>query len=318
MEMALVWDRYPFQPVRLNLCPRKAIPFGDVLWDKRVFGFYIRGSTRSYTPQKRGLLSVSIEVHNWLQSIRRGNGETDKRFKRSLSQGIVRGFCVSWYGGVEMRTFTRGLIGLFSIVFLLGVLPLESEAGKWKKYFDNHVSHKDLRADHEDLEYDNRKTHEWLEKIEGMLAPVKPVCPVAGGTPDASGQYVTYEADALDPKKVCDIRTGLFYEHSPSTSTFQWSSDGTATEAQDHCTNDLGAGWRLPTSYELYAVVDVTTFQPAVNTSVFSNVQSAFYWSALTHAAPVTQAWGVHFTFGNVNSNPKSNHVFVWCVRNGS
>lgn len=197
------------------------------------------------------------------------------------------------------------------------------------------MSHKDLRGDHEDLEGNQNMikdtldavegnqamTHEWLEKIEtaiGELEPggAGPVCPEAGGTPVASGRYVTYEADDPDPKKVCDRRTGVFYEQSPSTDTFAWSSDGVETEAQDHC-EAIGPGWRLPTYHELIAVVDVTIFNPAVNLSVFSNVQSSIYWSASPFAATPSLAWNVNFLTGTVAASTKTNVLKVWCVRSG-
>jgi len=163
----------------------------------------------------------------------------------------------------------QAVVGIVSVAFMVGGLtvlaPFGSEADAGGYYKHKRVNHKDLRADHEQLEYDNRKTHEWLEKIEGMLEPA-PVCPEAGGTPDASGRYVTYEAEDPDPKKVCDMRTGVFYEQSPSTSGFQWSSDGVETEAQDHCTNDVGPGWRLPEVVELVSVVDYSASNPATAT----------------------------------------------------
>lgn len=88
--------------------------------------------------------------------------------------------------GYEMGTVKRGLIGLFSIVFLLGgvtmIMPFGSEA-EAKKAKHHKVNHNDLRADHEGLEGkqnmiketldvvegNQAMTHEWLEKIEGQF-----------------------------------------------------------------------------------------------------------------------------------------------------
>jgi hypothetical protein len=140
-----------------------------------------------------------------------------------------------------------------------------------------------------------------------------PPCPVAGGTPDASGRYVTYEVDGGDPKKVCDATTGLFWEQSPDGVNRYNLDPGSA---QAHCAA-LGAGWRVPAIQELVGVVDYTAFNPAVNTSVFSNVQSAGFWSASSFADSPAFAWFVDFFNGLVNFPSKSGNNFVWCARSG-
>jgi hypothetical protein len=65
-------------------------------------------------------------------------------------------------------------------------------------------------------------------------------------------------------------------------------------------------------------VVDYTTFDPAVNTSVFSNVQSSLYWSASSSASNSALAWNVIFRNGFGNTSFKSFSFLVWCVRSGS
>ena len=66
-----------------------------------------------------------------------------------------------------MGTVRQVLIGIFSVVFLVGgvtmVTPFGSEAeagGKYKRH--KRVSHKDLAKDH-------KKLGEWIDKIEGEL-----------------------------------------------------------------------------------------------------------------------------------------------------
>ena len=139
------------------------------------------------------------------------------------------------------------------------------------------------------------------------------LCPrgVFGDYADASGRWVTYQT--ADPVQVCDRTTGKFWEQSPSTETFTLNPD-TATQ---HCA-DLGPGWRLPEVQELNDVVDYSTTDPAVNTSVFPTVQSDFYWSVTSFATDSTEVWIVFFLFGGVVALETTDPHPVWCVRSGS
>lgn len=162
---------------------------------------------------------------------------------------------------------------------------------------------------------DNKTAIAEVKALVEALEPVEaePVCP-EGGTADASGRYKTYDMDATDPKKVCDMTTGLFWEQLPDGVNEYNLNPGTA---QAHWAA-LGAGWRVPEVQELVGVVDYTIFIPAVNTSVFSNVQSSFYWSASSNASNSAGAWSVHFGDGSVDTLAKTTVNFVLCVRSGS
>ena len=123
----------------------------------------------------------------------------------------------------------------------------------------------------------------------------------------------------FDSAAVLDQETGLVWEQSPSTSTFNWN------DAQLHC-NDLTVGnrkgWRLPTLQELASLVDgdpANTISPRLPPGhPFSNVQSSYYWSATTRAGNTSNAWVVFFNNGLVDEVSKSNFLyFTWCVRGG-
>ena len=229
-----------------------------------------------------------------------------------------------------MRTGKRGLIGLFSIVFLLGgvtmVTPLGSvaQAASPAGLIADHdaemtVQHEEIKteigAQHAITQGDIADTQTAIAEVKALVEALEPgegpVCP-EGGTADASGRYKTYDADATDPKKVCDMTTGLFWEQSPDGGLYN-VDPGTA---QAHCAA-LGAGGRVPEVLELVGVVDYTVFAPAVNMSVFSNVQSVIYWSA-SLAVNGPTAWYVDFREGNVGSDNKVGNNLVWCARNGS
>ena len=143
------------------------------------------------------------------------------------------------------------------------------------------------------------------------------LCPrgVFGDYADASGRWVTYQT--ADPVQVCDRTTGKFWEQSPSTDKFVWSSAEGTPNAMAHCA-ELGPGWRLPEVQELVGVVDYSTKEPAVNTSVFSNIRSNHYWSATTSDFNFGDAWDVDFRAGHVSVISKLEPQLVWCVRSGS
>ena len=117
---------------------------------------------------------------------------------------------------------------------------------------------------------------------------------------------------------VLDRETGLVWEKSPSTDTFDWESAQYA-----HC-NSLSTGgrlgWRLPTIQELASLVDPSVPSPGPTLPSghpFSNVQLTYYWSATTRANDTSFAWAVGFHNGVVDIFGKSSKLPVWCVRGG-
>jgi hypothetical protein len=89
---------------------------------------------------------------------------------------------------------------------------------------------------------------------------------------------------AFANQAVLDKNTGLVWEQAPSTTTavFQDSTYGCANKV-------IGGqkGWRLPAIPELASLIDPSIATPGPTLPPghpFTNVQSAFYWSATTHA----------------------------------
>ncbi len=121
-----------------------------------------------------------------------------------------------------------------------------------------------------------------------------------------------------DWNAVLDKETGLVWERSPLTTTHLWSS------ARTQCVRrGVGGqmGWRLPSIHELTSLV--VPGNPAGGPDLpaghpFSNVQSAFYWSASTSANIPTSAWVVDVGNGGVGTFSKGNGTgHAWCVRGG-
>ncbi len=127
---------------------------------------------------------------------------------------------------------------------------------------------------------------------------------------------------------VRDNETGLVWERSPgetdnvpgitNADKISWLL-GLKTCARRTAGGRMG--WRLPSVFELASLVD--SGNPGGNPDIpaghpFINVQSSFYWSAMTNANLTTSAWSVNFNSTDVFSGDKTNNdFFVWCVRGG-
>ncbi len=71
--------------------------------------------------------------------------------------------------------------------------------------------------------------------------------------------------------------------------------------------------WRLSDFNELYAIVDGSRTDPAID-PVFQNVALTYYWSSFTFGSG---AWGVFFSNGSYGWNDSTASKHARCVRNG-
>ncbi len=120
---------------------------------------------------------------------------------------------------------------------------------------------------------------------------------------------------------VLDKETGLVWEQSPNSATYNWIT------AMNACQNRIVGnrkGWRLPKIEELSSLVDPTkTNSPFLPLGhPFTNVQytqwSSYYWSATTVNGSTTYAWVMHFGSGAGSFADKAaSSYYVWCVRGG-
>jgi len=107
-----------------------------------------------------------------------------------------------------------------------------------------------------------------------------------------------------------------------SKTQLQWQddvtvSDKTWTEAIAYCEGlTLGgySDWRLPNLKELTSIVDDTKANPSIDTAVFANTASNYYWSSTTYANHSHYAW---YVAGRQDYNSKSHDHYVRCVRAG-
>ena len=73
--------------------------------------------------------------------------------------------------------------------------------------------------------------------------------------------------------------------------------------------------WRLPNINELGSIINYTkSISPTIDTTVFSNPQSEYYWSSNTYAQNTSNAWYIDFTYGNVHNYNKTDGFYVRCV----
>lgn len=113
---------------------------------------------------------------------------------------------------------------------------------------------------------------------------------------------------------------------SDTATGLQWQDDSAAAstrkswiEAIDYCESLPldGGGWRLPNKKELFSIVDLSRYNPAINSNVFQNYSSSYYWSSTTSANNSDGVWYVRFGDGGSGNVTKTTNTNVRCVRGG-
>ena len=149
-------------------------------------------------------------------------------------------------------------------------------------------------------------------------ATTTPTASAAGKLPD-TGQVKSYtdifgeDADyTLNPPAyqdggngaITDLVTGLVWQ----------AADGgemTWANAVTYCENLVLAGasdWRLPSSHELFSILDHDRLNPALNTTYFSTTTAQYWWAADEQAGDATKAWAVN-AGGGIGPHPKSETI---------
>lgn len=113
---------------------------------------------------------------------------------------------------------------------------------------------------------------------------------------------------------------------TPAT-TLEWSPtllDGRRVDykAAAEAVAALGEGWRLPTRAELVSLVDDTRLGPAINTDLFPDTKSTWYWTGTPckwdeDSGENAARWVVSFSYGIVNDYGIFNDACVRAVRGG-
>jgi len=111
---------------------------------------------------------------------------------------------------------------------------------------------------------------------------------------------------------VTDSVTWLMWQKDWSTNNKNWDN------AKVYCA-DLNLwwydNWRLPNIKELQSIADYTRYNPAIDTSKFTNTAYNYYWSSTTRSNNTSSAWVVYFYNANSFNSNKTNTNYVRCIR---
>ena len=77
----------------------------------------------------------------------------------------------------------------------------------------------------------------------------------------------------------------------------------------------FGEGWRLPTRQELESLLDLSRYNPAIDTEVFPDTKSDDYWTDTPTAWNTAAVWVVIFGYGAVGDGGRGNLACVRAVR---
>jgi hypothetical protein len=122
---------------------------------------------------------------------------------------------------------------------------------------------------------------------------------------------------------VDDKATGLMWQGCPAGVSGDSCQQGSSTthtweEALSYCESLTWAGyddWRLPDYYELSAIVNYESYEPAIDSDGFPGTPADDFWSSSPNVSDTDKAWSVGFAYGTVNIYDKTNAVDVRCVR---
>jgi hypothetical protein len=147
-----------------------------------------------------------------------------------------------------------------------------------------------------------------LKERSRMLLAISMMLVIVGASASAPlGRYT------VTAEMVTDTATGLIWQRHVGAGLVSWSG------AQNYCSSlSLGgwfSGWRLPNIRELQSIVDIRTFNPAVDATAFPSTPSDYFWASTRNVEYITYSWAVDFRTGDTLIGTASNTARARCVR---
>lgn len=127
--------------------------------------------------------------------------------------------------------------------------------------------------------------------------------------------------DAVTHKRIRDYRLTSEGVRDPYSGIIWLSLDATDKrakytydDAKEMCENlnVNGRSWRLPTTEELYGIVDYAFTRPSVDMKFFGVMMQRYYWTS--DSLNDKEAYVVGFKLGGIATAPKSETAHVRCV----
>lgn len=145
------------------------------------------------------------------------------------------------------------------------------------------------------------------ERNISLSPPTKKIAAACINTPEARSEH-HYQ---ITPEGIEDKDSLLLWHSLEATDK---RSKYTYEKAKDMCENLTigGRSWRLPTTDELYGIVDYVYYRPSVDMHYFGAMMHRYYWSSDT--LNVQEAYGVGFKLGSVATVNKMESAYVRCV----
>ncbi len=119
--------------------------------------------------------------------------------------------------------------------------------------------------------------------------------------------YTTPTSDFTDHRDgtVTHQRTGLMWQRCAVGQVWIGSTCSGTTKNYTYAkakllTTDFAgfSDWRLPNQNELLSIVEYGSDDPAINSDIFPNTVSRWFWSSSPYVNNSNYAWGVYFSYG--------------------
>ena len=133
---------------------------------------------------------------------------------------------------------------------------------------------------------------------------------------------------SADGQEVTDLKTGLIWRRCAEGMTYSGGTCNGQAGAYTHeqalqqavtVSSNTGTAWYLPNVKELASIVDISTYTPAINATVFPATPTGPFWSSSPYAvySACPCAWVVNFNHGDIVYTERTTAYLVRLVRAG-